>query len=399
MHNLRVPNKTSVIAGLLALTPFSLSVLAAQQSGPPAAVPAQQASCPVSADPEFGFKTENAIRVGGGAMYVAARERAYMDGLRGPDGQAIQYRRLGSGLRAPNGGGPIDIYEVTYAGIEKPFTLYIDAYRYDTPRAPKGFTCVPFRLSPPPVDQFMAADAQIRTALAQAAAGDMPPISLDPDGSSVHGVALDRFRIVAAGARAETAAGAPLTPDTVPQALKGSTVMLFAYPITCAGKPVPAASIDILTPQGAPIRRVGAVVSGDDVAQLVKGFRPAAGAIASSFGATTLPAGHTVKISYTESTCDGKPTDVSLPIRYEPAKPIALPQPALPAGATEGGSIYLQVVIDAAGQIREPEYIGGPASLTQAALAAIKDWKIQAATLNGTGVTFDTLLLVQFREK
>lgn len=385
--------------GLLVVAPFSLCVLAAQQSGPPPAAPAQQASCPISADADFGFKTENAIRVGGGAMYVASRERAYMDGLRGPDGQTIQYRRLGSGLRPPNGGGPVDIYEVTYAGIEKPVTLYIDAYRYDSPRAPKGFTCVPFKLSPPPVDQFMAADAQIRTALAQAASGDMPPISLDLDGSAIHGVALDRFRIIAAGAREQAATGTPLTPDTVPQALKGSTVMLFAYPIMCAGRSVPAASIDILTPPGAPIRRVGAVVSGGEVAQLVKGFRPAPGAIASSFGATTLPAGHTVRISYAQPTCDGKPTDVSLPIRYEPAKPVALPQPPLPAGATEGGSIYLQVVIDAAGQIREPEYIGGPASLTQAALAAIKDWKIQAATINGTGVTFDTLLLVQFREK
>ena len=106
-----------------------------------------------------------------------------------------------------------------------------------------------------------------------------------------------------------------------------------------------------------------------------------------------------MRISYSETTCDEKPTDVSLPVRYEPAKPLSLPQPALPAGATETGSIYLQVVIDAAGQIREPEYIGGPASLTEAALAAIKDWKIQPARINGTGVTSDTLLLVQFRER
>ena len=59
----------------------------------------------------------------------------------------------------------------------------------------------------------------------------------------------------------------------------------------------------------------------------------------------------------------------------------------------------LALTIAAAGHIREPEYIGGPASLTEAALAAIKEWKIQAATINGTAVTADTLLLVQFRER
>ena len=398
MHNLRVRNITCGLAALLVVVPFGLNPAAAQQSGPPAAAPAQQVSCPVSADADFGFKIENAIRVGGGAMYVASRERAYLDGLRGPDGQAIQFRRLGSGPKAPNG-GIVDIYEVTYAGIEKAITLYIDAYRYDTPRAPKGFTCAGFRLGAPPVDAFMAGDAQIRVALAQAASGDVPPISLDPDGSSAHGVALDRFRIIAAGARAATTAGAPLTPETVPQTLQGSTVAVFAYPITCQGRTVLATSLDIQSPQGAAIRRIGNVVSGDQAAQFVKGFKPASGAIASSFGLTTLRGGDTVRITYAEATCDGKPTDVSLPVRFEPAKPVSLPQPALPAGATESGSIYLQVVIDTTGQIREPEYIGGPASLTDAALAAIKNWKIQGATINGTGVTFDTLLLVQFRER
>jgi hypothetical protein len=260
---------------LLVIVPFAARVAAAQQSNTPTAAPAQQASCPVSADAEFGFKIEKAIRVGGGALYVASRERAYLDALRGPDGQAIQYRRLGSGPVAPNG-GIVDIYEVTYLGLEKPITLYIDAYRYDDPRAPKGLTCVPFRLGQPPVDQFMAADAQIRVALAQASGPDVPPISLDPDGSSIHGVALDRFRVIAAAARAGAAAGTPLAPDTVPQTVKGSAVVLFAYPITCRGQAVPAASIDIQPAQGAPIRRLGNVVSGDEAAQLVKGSAAAA---------------------------------------------------------------------------------------------------------------------------
>lgn len=395
-HNHPVRYLKAGTAFLLVVAPLAMGVAAAQQPTAPQA-PAPQPACAVSADADFGVTMGKPIRVGGGAMSVVARERAYMDALRGPDGQAIQYRRLGSGPKAPNG-GIVDIYEVTYPGPEKPITLYIDAYRYDDPRAPKGFTCVPFRLGPPPIDQFMAADAQIRAALSLASGGDVPPISLDPDGSSIHGVALDRFRVIAAAARADAAAGTPMTPDTVPQPLKGSGAVLFAYPITCEGRTVPAASIDIQPAQGVAIRRLGGLVSGDDAAKLVKGFKPPAGAIASSFALTTLRAGDAVRISYTETVCEAKPTDVALLVRYAPAKALSLPQPTLPAGATEAGSVYLQVVIDAVGQIREPEYIGGPASLTGAAIAAIKEWKIQPATINGTGITADTLLIVQFRD-
>ena len=47
---------------------------------------APASSCPVSDDPVFATVKEHAAQVGGGAMYAAARERRYLDALRGPLG-------------------------------------------------------------------------------------------------------------------------------------------------------------------------------------------------------------------------------------------------------------------------------------------------------------------------
>jgi hypothetical protein len=34
----------------------------------------------------------------------------------------------------------LDMYEVTYEGLEEPVTLYLDMYRREEPRAPTGFS-------------------------------------------------------------------------------------------------------------------------------------------------------------------------------------------------------------------------------------------------------------------
>lgn len=95
---------------------------------------------------EYGYGRRNPIHVGGGSESGAANQRAYLDGLRGPAGQPVTYRRLGSccsfrSRHAPQGGA-LDAYEVTFEGIERPVLLYLDLY---TPPegalpAPAGFT-------------------------------------------------------------------------------------------------------------------------------------------------------------------------------------------------------------------------------------------------------------------
>jgi hypothetical protein len=93
--------------------------------------------CPVTADPDYGYQKERSIRVGNGDMFSGpSLERAYLDQLRGPDGEVIEYERLGS---TDDGYTIIDIYELTYNGTT--VVLYLDMYHGEPFRVPMGFTC------------------------------------------------------------------------------------------------------------------------------------------------------------------------------------------------------------------------------------------------------------------
>jgi hypothetical protein len=88
----------------------------------------------------YGFSPENPIHVGGGP----AGQRAFLEALRGPDGQPLAWRRLGSccEFETPNGLmglGLLDLYEVTYEGLEQPVILYLDMYDSGPVAAPAGF--------------------------------------------------------------------------------------------------------------------------------------------------------------------------------------------------------------------------------------------------------------------
>jgi hypothetical protein len=96
--------------------------------------------CPVSDDPAYGTTPAKAIKVDGGVRGGPARERAYLGALRGPAGQGLRYRRLGS-AQGPDGDTILDIYEVTYAGISAPVRLYLDEYHWEDLKAPAGFAC------------------------------------------------------------------------------------------------------------------------------------------------------------------------------------------------------------------------------------------------------------------
>jgi Tol biopolymer transport system component len=65
--------------------------------------------------------------------------------LKGPQGQPIQFQRIGNCCTfdlpdAPWGFGALDIYEVTYEGLDNPIELYIDMYQCEAPAAPQGFS-------------------------------------------------------------------------------------------------------------------------------------------------------------------------------------------------------------------------------------------------------------------
>jgi hypothetical protein len=103
--------------------------------------------CQISTDSTYGYSEENPIRVGGDFLTGPSRERAYLDNLRGPNGEIVQYVRLGS---LQFGDTILDEYQLTIAGSSTVITLYLDEYSWSTPMAPVGLTCGgPFTLSEP----------------------------------------------------------------------------------------------------------------------------------------------------------------------------------------------------------------------------------------------------------
>ena len=96
-------------------------------------------------DKTYGYSEKNPIMVGkeGGGP---KDERRFLNALAGPNGEEISYQRLGSccGFFTKNGlfgdSGMLDMYEVTYEGLGKPITLYINMYDSDVLQVPVGFT-------------------------------------------------------------------------------------------------------------------------------------------------------------------------------------------------------------------------------------------------------------------
>src|SRR5688500_4877106 len=101
----------------------------------------------VSTDSTYGYSEKNAIQVGGVKDNAGpTNERRFLNALQGPNGENVSFKRLGSccEVKSKNGlfGGfaLLDMYELTYDGLDKPIILYINMYDYSPLKAPKGFT-------------------------------------------------------------------------------------------------------------------------------------------------------------------------------------------------------------------------------------------------------------------
>ena len=98
---------------------------------------------------EYALSETNPVLVGSlPGRSLPAKERAFLDRLRGPDGQRVHYIRRGSCcfFPTPNGlfgeSALLDHYEVTYDGLAYPLSLYINMYDPGEVRAPLGFTLI-----------------------------------------------------------------------------------------------------------------------------------------------------------------------------------------------------------------------------------------------------------------
>lgn len=129
----------AILACLLVLGCASTSLPSDGDPAPRAMVPAPDSS--------YGYTQSNPIKVGGVSHERGPEnERAYLSSLSGPDGQSLTYHRAGSccKFKTPHGTiankGLLDVYEITYADLGKPITLYINMYDYETPMVPRGLT-------------------------------------------------------------------------------------------------------------------------------------------------------------------------------------------------------------------------------------------------------------------
>jgi hypothetical protein len=104
-------------------------------------VPAGESKCGVSRDADYGTSTKKPIRVGG---RVIDRALAYLQALRGPEGEGLRY------LRDPFFYDGQVRFAVTYPGLRSPRFIYFDFNRWSEPTAVTGMQCgAPIGLTKP----------------------------------------------------------------------------------------------------------------------------------------------------------------------------------------------------------------------------------------------------------
>jgi hypothetical protein len=97
---------------------------------------------PVAKSPDYGFTKENPVKVGprnDGLPHIR-----YLNSLRGPNGEVIEYERKGSccpfeAEQAPLG-ALLDIYRLKTEGSSKDIYIFVDMYTSGTLQIPVGLT-------------------------------------------------------------------------------------------------------------------------------------------------------------------------------------------------------------------------------------------------------------------
>jgi hypothetical protein len=97
----------------------------------------------ISQDPGYGFSKEKPIKVG-------PRSRTnlhilFLNALRGPQGQPLEYERQGAccefpSVHTPMGIGLLDVYRIRVDGTDQDRLIYVDMYEPGPPQIPMGFT-------------------------------------------------------------------------------------------------------------------------------------------------------------------------------------------------------------------------------------------------------------------
>ena len=104
------------------------------------------------------------------------------------------------------------------------------------------------------------------------------------------------------------------------------------------------------------------------------------------------------------SMLSSNPKEPAAPVtvggEVKPAKLLTSVSPVYPQIARKqrvSGDVTIDASIDATGRVAATRVISGPSLLHQAAIDAVKQWKYQAATLNGQATAMHLTVTVQFR--
>ena len=349
--------------------------------------------CEIAADATYGYSKENPIKVGGTPMYGAARQRRFLQALLGPGGQPIAFRRRGS--MAPNDEGVIlDLYELTYPGLEKPIELYLDLYRWDPPKAPQGLVCgAPIGLDPPgnaappagppalpspprptitaPPPPTLSWDRTVALALEWAQKEELAPVPFDEADPTRFGVVFDPFTRIARVARAAARAGTPIAPKLFAD-IRPVETLIVAFPIECNGRRIEPAGLTVQLAGG---RSAGmtTLLTGKDLQRVLPAFDAPEGSVGTMLRSSMVPAAQ-ISVTYERPVCPSNLTTIPYQLRMTmtgrsaPAGPLRWPE-GVEGKPGDVVQVTVHGFVDHEGRYHDLKVVEGPEAFHAAALA------------------------------
>lgn len=116
----------------------------------------------------------------------------------------------------------------------------------------------------------------------------------------------------------------------------------------------------------------------------------------------TLPSGSSLSANFSETSKQPAAPAAVVPVGgdVKPAHLISSVPPSYPALAKTqhvAGDVRVDALVDATGRVTTMKVVSGPSLLHQAAKDALRQWKYQAATLDGKAVPMHLTVTIQFR--
>ena len=140
---LSTPDLEAQSSGASALPPLTSGRTHEETTMSTPGLTAATSQCAEAVDPSYGTTPTSPIKVGGAPLYVADRSVKFMRMLRGPAGEPVHFKRLGS-FDGPEG-TILDVWLVERVGLSQHF--YLDGYRTSEVQARSAGYAAPKHLS------------------------------------------------------------------------------------------------------------------------------------------------------------------------------------------------------------------------------------------------------------